>query len=150
MINRYFIVLPTTSPYGYSSSQEEENLRYFRVTILSPLNYHLSEIKHQIQPQSLIPLLDTDYSRLAPVGVSTTFPPKVRGFRLSALKAASSVVRSLVRFRASGLPPVKQMMAFSFCCSPAMPSRRTVAAYFPALAPEVIFANCNSTFVGVA
>ena len=29
------------------------------------VNYHLSEIKHQIQPQSLIPLLDTDYSRLA-------------------------------------------------------------------------------------
>ncbi|KAA5421559.1 hypothetical protein F2Y83_06625 [Bacteroides cellulosilyticus] len=41
IIHRYFIVLPTTSPYGYSSFQEEENLRYFRVTILSPINYHL-------------------------------------------------------------------------------------------------------------
>ena len=40
-------------------------IRVVRVPIPSPVNYHLSEIKHQIQSQSLIPLLDTDYSRLA-------------------------------------------------------------------------------------
>ena len=42
-----------------------------------------------------------------PVGVSTTEPPSVRGVRLSALNAASAVVRLLVRVTAAGLPPVK-------------------------------------------
>ena len=40
MINRFFIVLPTTSPYGYSSSQEEEN-EGTTANHLPPVNYHL-------------------------------------------------------------------------------------------------------------
>lgn len=42
-----------------------------------------------------------------PVGVSTTEPPSMRGVRLSALNAASAVVRSLLRVTAAGLPSVK-------------------------------------------
>ncbi len=76
-----------------------------------------------------------------PVGVSTTEPPSVRGVRLSALKAASAVVRSLVRVTAAGLPSVKAMVAVSCCSAPAVPSSRTVAAHLPALAPSAISEN---------
>ena len=40
MINRFFIVLPTTSPYGYSSFQKEEN-EDTTVNHLPLVNHHL-------------------------------------------------------------------------------------------------------------
>ena len=40
MINRFFIVLPTPSPYGYSSSREEEN-EDTTVNHLPLVNHHL-------------------------------------------------------------------------------------------------------------
>ena len=43
----------------------------------------------------------------ASVGVSATVPPSVRGFGLSVLNAASSVVRLLVSVTGCGLSPLK-------------------------------------------
>lgn len=72
------------------------------------------------------------------------------GRTLVGVEAASSVVRSLVRVTAAGLPSVKVMVAVSCCCVPAVPSSRTVAVYLPTFAPSVIFENVSTTLEGAA